>query len=311
MTGKEKMSEKGVDLRLWILSVIAVVSVGFGLGVLLQNKDEAAPQDDVIKTKLLSSFTTTKDTFSPHHLLYDMENVDKEFLKSTKRIQQAIDKTLGALKLDLRSSACHESDDGSYSCQLVMEQGHGTIQAFPENGVLTMDLALNHNHQSLLPAVDIIKEHFAIGGDAVTSVWTIDFRGQQSSKITNHQITMSSAVFVHKKLLFSGRTKYHQVDVWQTKGADARPVHEDVLKYNLQPGDPRWTTNELAPIDVEVYVDGNFVVSSGGDEELDYELDIHTVMMAHPNPKRVGAISASEFCCDGLFSVFVLLMCAN
>ncbi|CAJ1942026.1 unnamed protein product [Cylindrotheca closterium] len=289
MTKKESLNDEGIDVRLWLASVIAVVSVGFGVGAMTS-------AGGVTTTSNINTNTTpdisSSTPFSVHHMIYDMKNVDKEFLKSEDRIQEAISKSTKALDLDLISSGCHLLEEtSSYSCLMVMEQGQGAIHSFPENGVISIDLAVHDDKKSLIEAAAIIKEHFAIGDD-VTTLWTIDQRGEPESRKNQNTLTMSSAVYTEKNHVFSTKTDYHQVDIWQTKSADGRVTYENTLKHNLQPGDPRWTTNELSPHDFDVFVNGLYIASSDREEALDAELDVHPVMFAHPNPKRVAFSSS-------------------
>ena len=59
-----------------------------------------------------------------------------------------------------------------------------------------------------------------------------------------------------KEQIVSTLTKHQRVDIWDLVGMEDFPTHEDVLKHDLQPGDPRWTTTEIVSPDRILFLNG-------------------------------------------------------
>lgn len=56
-------------------------------------------------------------------------------------------------------------------------------------------------------------------------------------------------------------TPYQRIDIWDTKELGETPSHDDVIKHNLQKGDPRLLTTELTSPSRMFFLDGTAQVS--------------------------------------------------
>jgi spermidine synthase len=232
------------------------------------------------------------------HLLVDLKNVDKEFLNSEERLAAAIVEVIKEGGLTLLSYHCHALVPSGVSCVGVLLESHISLQTWPEEGVITIDL-FTCGSAPLIPVIPKLIELFGIG-DNVQSQWSHSLRGFRDGErhILDNQSdlavwVLSPLEMYKKENIVSVKSPIQQIDIWDIVELDATPSHEDALKHNLQPGDPRWLTPELASPDRLLFLDGTLqaMAKSG---PVFREAIVHPAMFAHPNPKNVVIVGGGE-----------------
>lgn len=202
--------------------------------------------------------------------------------------------------------------------------------AWPEEGVITIDL-FTCGSAPLIPVIPKLIELFGIG-DNVQSQWSHSLRGFRDGErhILDNQSdlavwVLSPLEMYKKENIVSVKSPIQQIDIWDIVELDATPSHEDALKHNLQPGDPRWLTPELASPDRLLFLDGTLQVSNlatifvfascfvqlitpfcktqamAKSGPVFREAIVHPAMFAHPNPKNVVIVGGGEgaILCEG------------
>eukprot|EP00536_Pseudo-nitzschia_multiseries_P014415 jgi/Psemu1/214572/e_gw1.698.21.1 len=96
-----------------------------------------------------------------------------------------------------------------------------------------------------------------------------------------------------KEQIVSKLTKFQRVDIWDIVGLEETPSHEDALKHNLQPGDPRWHTAEVVSPTRMLFLDGTLQSESSSQKEY-HEALVHAGMFSHSDPKRVAIVGGAE-----------------
>jgi S-adenosylmethionine/arginine decarboxylase-like enzyme len=253
----------------------------FGLGFILDI--------DVILKKM--------EPISPtgEHLVLDLKGVETEFLKSEKRLVKAIADAAAKLDLHLLSCNCFSTASESTSCFGTLPQAQISLQAWPESGVVALDV-FHEGPKSLLPVVDILKETFEIGQD-VQAVWSIEYRGDNKERhFEMSQYLFNSMVSKVKKKISSVKTRKYTLDIWETLDEDETITYDDAIAHKLEPDDPRWHTNDLARVTKSAWIDRKSLTSNDTDAALATEPQMHPALIVHPNPKHVaiGKISLGD-----------------
>ena len=260
------------------------------------------------------------------HLLVDFKNVDKDFLNSEERLANAMVEVIQEGGLTLLSYHCHALIPSGVSCVGVLLESHISLQTWPAEGVITLDL-FTCGTAPLLPVIPKLVELFGIG-ENVVSQWSHSLRGFRDGErhILDNQSDLAlwvlSPLEVHKKeMIVSVATPVQQIDIWDLVELDATPSHEDAIRHNLQPGDPRWRTPELASPDRMLFLDGTLQVRGrvrdssavffcqspfshrwlpAHSQAMTHsgpvfrEAVVHPAMFAHPNPENVVIVGGGE-----------------
>jgi hypothetical protein len=126
----------------------------------------------------------------------------------------------------------------------------------------------------LIPVIPKLVELFGIG-ENVQSQWSHSLRGFRDGErhILDNQSdlavwVLSPLEMYKKENIVSVKSPIQQIDIWDIVELDATPSHEDAIKHNLQPGDPRWLTPELASPDRLLFLDGTLQVSISHDSNF-------------------------------------------
>ena len=241
---------------------------------------------------------------SGQHLLIDIEGVEAEFLNSEKRLTEAMVASAEAAGLVMVSSHCHSLVPMGVSCVGVLLESHISFHTWPEEGVITLDV-FTSGSRSLLSVVKTIEKLFGPPRDdmKLRTQWSHEIRGYrtQEEKALNYLDDssdlslwiLSPLEVYHKEQIFSNVTKYQRVDVWDLVELTSVPSYDDVIKHNLQPGDPRLGTPELATPDRMLFLDGA-IQSISSTENIFHEALVHPGMFTHPNPKHVAILGGAE-----------------
>ena len=160
----------------------------------------------------------------------------------------------------------------------------------------------------LIPVVSTIQELFGIPreGDTIQMQWSHELRGFRNKNkdpstmdssgdnyaMLDHNSDLSQMIWspidvTMKEQIVSTLTKHQRVDIWDLVGLEETPSYEDVMRENLQPGYPRWTTSEIVAPTRHLFLDGVLQSESGSQQEL-HEALVHPGMFSHPNPKNVA-----------------------
>ena len=175
-----------------------------------------------------------------------------------------------------------------------------------------MDLFTCGNNP-LIPVVKTIEKLFGPprAGDKVQTQWSHELRGfrrtppseegaaaNENYALLDHNSDLSQIVWspfdcTVKEQVVSTLTQHQRVDIWDIVGLEDTPTHEDVLRENLQPGDPRWLTSEIVKPDRYLFLDG--IMQSDSDSTREYhEAMVHPGMFTHPQPKNIGIVGGAE-----------------
>lgn len=309
-----------IDVRLFLAVMTTAMVLAFGVGVSFAPPAldppalfnawvpvsivEEKPEENIVRS---TEFDNLQDVESPYepsgqHLLVDIKGIDADFLDSEERLAQAMVDAVKAGGLSMLSYHCHKLIPMGVSCVGVLLESHISFHTWPVEGVITLDL-FTCGPTPLLEVVPEIEKLFAIGENTET-LWSHELRGfhlnATKSPEKRHLMEQSDLVFwvlspltSHKKQIVSTKTRFQKVDIWELKEHDETPSHEDALKYNLQPGDPRWLTGELVTPDKLLFLDGT-LQSLSSSERIYHEALVHPAMFAHPNPKHIGLIGGGE-----------------
>jgi S-adenosylmethionine decarboxylase proenzyme len=237
-------------------------------------------------------------------LLVDIKGIEADFLDSEERLSKAMVDTVAAAGLTMLSYHCHSLVPKGVSCVGVLLESHISFHTWPDEGVITLDL-FTCGSNPLIPVVKTIERLFGIGPNTL-SQWSHELRGFRRGKNTgdegyallDHNSDLSQLVWspfdcTIKEQVVSTLTKYQRVDIWDIVGLEDTPTHEDVIRENLQPGDPRWFTAEIVKPDRFLFLDGVMQSDSASNHEY-HEALVHPAMFAHPNPKHIGIVGGAE-----------------
>lgn len=301
-----------VDIRIFLATITVAMAASFIAGVGLGpvefpeviGKEAAHTVRDHFYPPPLEP--ATKELVEQHlpagqHLLVDIEGVDADFLNSESRLSQAMVETVQESGLTMLSYHCHSLLPSGVSCVGVLLESHISFHTWPDDGVITLDL-FTCGPKPLLPAVNTIKRVFGIGEKPHTK-WSHELRGFRSEEVKKkHYLADSSDLSLwvlspldmySKDQIYSNLTKIQRVDIWEIREMTDTPTYEDVLRYNMTPGDPRLSSPEYATPDRMLFLDGTLqsVMSS---ENVYHEAMVHPAMFAHPSPKSVVILGGGE-----------------
>lgn len=242
---------------------------------------------------------------SGQHLLVDLKNVEAAFLDSEERLAQAMVDVVREAHLTLLSYHCHSLQPAGVSCVGVLLESHISFHTWPDEGVITLDL-FTCGPNPLMPVIPSIEKLFGVPrseDEEVVSKWGHELRGfRYSSDRRKHYLDNASDLaswviapmnLLYKKEIVSVVTPYQRIDIWDTKEPGETPSHDDVLKYNLQKGDPRLLTSELTSPSRIFFLDGTAQSVSDFEKEF-HEALVHPAMFAHDGPRRVAIIGGGE-----------------
>jgi spermidine synthase len=269
----------------------------FGDGV-LDRRDDAVPAT--------GSGEEPEHQPAGQHLLVDIKNVNADFLNSEERLAHAMVEVVNSAKLTLLSYHCHSLEPAGVSCVGVLLESHISFHTWPDEGVITLDL-FTCGPNNLMPVVPVIEELFGVprGGDSdpVQTMWSHELRGFRSHEARKaHYLDLSSDLswyvtspleMLVKDEIVSVQTPFQRIDIWDVLDVGETPSYNDMLKHDLQPGDPRFFTSELASPDRLLFLDGKIQSFKNTDSEF-HESLVHPAMFAHSDPKRVVIIGGGE-----------------
>jgi S-adenosylmethionine decarboxylase proenzyme len=239
----------------------------------------------------------------------DIKGIEADFLDAEARLSKAMVDTVVAAGLTMLSYHCHSLVPKGVSCVGVLLESHISFHTWPDEGVITLDL-FTCGSNPLLGVVKTIKELFGIprAGEKIVMQWSHELRGFRrgygsrsggdESSVDKHfaaldhnsdlsQLAWSPFDCHVKEQIVSTLTKYQRVDIWDLVSLEDFPTHDDVVRHNLQPGDPRWTTVDIVSPDRYFFLNGVLQSDSGSTHEY-HEAMVHPGMFLHPRPKRVG-----------------------
>ena len=217
------------------------------------------------------------------HLLVDIKNVEADFLNSEDRLAHAMVSVVKAGGLTLLSYHCHSLMPAGVSCVGVLLESHVSFHTWPEEGVITLDL-FTCGSAPLVPVVPQIEELFGVPRavvrddgtpdpvekEKIITKWSHELRGfRHPKKRTNDYLDNSSdlshwvlspLVMSLKKQIVSTLTPFQRIDIWDVIDEEDTPSYQDAMKYDLQPGDPRWLSNEIVMPDRLLFLDGTLQV---------------------------------------------------
>jgi S-adenosylmethionine decarboxylase proenzyme len=238
-----------VDIRVFLVTITIVMAVSFVVGVSIA--PEPTSVHSIKGNTILSSPSTPEvhDSFfnlseketntaedlhlpAGQHLLVDIEGVDGEFLNSEERLSKAMVDTVNEAGLHMLSYHCHALLPAGVSCVGVLLESHISFHTWPSDGVITLDL-FTCGSNPLLPVVATIERLFGIPSEKnpdqkIHTQWSHELRGfRPEEEIKKNYLADSSDLSLwvlsplemySKTQVYSGRTKFQQVDVWDLVG---------------------------------------------------------------------------------------------
>jgi len=299
-----------VDIRVFLACITLAMAASFIVGVGLGPAStviEDIPKAEVVKdsyselTKEEIKKIAEEHRPSGQHLLVDIEGVEEAFLNSEERLSKAMVDTVQEAGLTMLSYHCHSLIPSGVSCVGVLLESHISFHTWPSEGVITLDL-FTCGSKPLLPAVKTLERLFGIGESPRTQ-WSHELRGfRNEEEKKGHYLDDSSDLSLwvlsplemySKDQIYSNLTKFQRVDIWDIREVTDTPTYEDVLKYNMSPGDPRLFTPEYATPDRLLFLDGT-VQSTRMSEMIYHEAMVHPGMFAHPDPRNVAIVGGGE-----------------
>jgi len=242
--------------------------------------------------------------------LVDIKGIEADFLDSEVRLAKAMVDTVSNAGLTMLSYHCHKLIPKGVSCVGVLLESHISFHTWPDEGVITLDLFTCGNNP-LVPVVKTIQDLFGIPreGDKIEMQWSHELRGFRNKDkvadrtndnyaLLDHNSDLSQMVWSPidcplKEQIVSTLTKFQRIDIWDIIGLEETPSHEDALKHNLQPGDPRWNTAEIVSPTRMLFLDGILQSESSSEREY-HEALVHAGMFSHADPKRVAIVGGAE-----------------
>lgn len=234
-----------VDIRVFLVMITCAMAASFIAGVAIA---PAPASDQNMKSTLLYSspsnpdvrdeffkiseedIDSVEDKHLPagQHLLVDIEGVDEDFLNSEERLSKAMVDTVKESGLHMLSYHCHALVPSGVSCVGVLLESHISFHTWPAEGVITLDL-FTCGAKPLLPAVETIERLFGIQStknpnQKIHTQWSHELRGfRPEEELKKNYLADSSDLSLwvlsplemySKKQIYSGRTKFQQVDIW-------------------------------------------------------------------------------------------------
>jgi S-adenosylmethionine decarboxylase proenzyme len=266
-----------IDVRVFLATIMLGMAASFGVGVgfgpdaLAPVSNNAPVQPHEPRHVYLDppdlDQITQEEEHQPagQHLLVDLKNVDADFLNSEERLANAIVDVIKEGGLTLLSYHCHALIPSGVSCVGVLLESHISLQTWPEEGVITLDL-FTCGSAPLLPVIPKLIQLFGVG-ENVQSQWSHSLRGFRDGErhILDNQSdlavwVLSPLEMYKKENVVSYKSPIQQIDIWDVVDLEATPTHQDAIRHNLQPGDPRWLTPELVTPDRLLFLDGTLQV---------------------------------------------------
>mmetsp|Transcript_16076 Transcript_16076/g.34837 ORF Transcript_16076/g.34837 Transcript_16076/m.34837 type:complete len:748 (+) Transcript_16076:244-2487(+) len=316
-----------VDIRVFVSVIVIAMAVSFGVGVGLgptAHTPASAPKAQELpsvtsvemnEAEIALAALAAADDGELHepagqHLLVDIKGIEAAFLDSEERLAKAMVDTVNHAGLTMLSYHCHKLIPKGVSCVGVLLESHISFHTWPDEGVITLDLFTCGNNP-LVPVVKTIKDLFGIPreNDTIGMQWSHELRGFRNKEKVPNRGNDNYAVLDHnsdlslmvwspidcpiKEQIVSKLTKFQRVDIWDLVGLEETPSHNDALKHNLQPGDPRWHTAELVSPTRMLFLDGTLQSESSSQKEY-HEALVHAGMFSHADPKRVAIVGGAE-----------------
>lgn len=369
MATEERNDLYTIDIRVFLVTMTVAMVAAFVAGVSMAPPDPSllasgVPSNPGMATSSKGPTPEVHDSFfnlskedmqipddqhlpAGQHLLVDIEGVDEDFLNSEERLSKAMVDTVNDAGLHMLSYHCHALIPSGVSCVGVLLESHISFHTWPSEGVITLDLFTCGN-KPLLPAVATIERLFGIQDTKdptrkIHTQWSHELRGfRPEEEVKKNYLADSSDLSLwvlsplemHSKTqIFSGRTKYQQVDIWDivevrlvrsiaiiaihlfllhvVRNLDFlqhpqlshtlafavqlvdTPSYQDILKHNMTPGDPRSQMTDYVTPDRLLFLDGT-IQSLHSTERVYHEAMVHSAMFAHPGPKRVAIVGGGE-----------------
>jgi S-adenosylmethionine decarboxylase proenzyme len=286
MTNMESPPVKrlAIDIRVFLATITTAMALAFGVGVgmgpagpttRVEPAEYRQMQDRVVRSvetlaaaSKLQNASDEVHQAAGQHLLVDIKGVDSDFLDSEERLSKAMVDAVIAGGLTMLSYHCHKLHPSGVSCVGVLLESHISFHTWPGDGVITLDL-FTCGSNSLMPVIPKLKELFGVGENSEMQ-WSHELRGFRHEKDSRTSLDTEndlsfwvlSPLELHtKKEVVTVKSKFQQIDIWDILDVDSVPSHYDAIKHNLQPGDPRWLTPELATPDRLLFLDGILQVS--------------------------------------------------
>lgn len=222
-----------IDIRIFLVTITIAMAAAFIAGVSIAPSDSTSARTGKrVQQGDTESLLNVGEDDAEHlpagqHLLVDIEGVDKDFLNSEERLSKAMVNTVEEAGLHMLSYHCHSLLPAGVSCVGVLLESHISFHTWPDEGVITLDL-FTCGPKPLLPVIETIERLFGIPSPdpekKVHTRWSHELRGfRPEEEVKKNYLADSSdlALWVlsplemySKKQIYSGRTKYQQVDVW-------------------------------------------------------------------------------------------------
>jgi spermidine synthase/S-adenosylmethionine/arginine decarboxylase-like enzyme len=246
---------------------------------------------------------------SGEHLLVDVRGVNSRLLNSDERIATIATTMVDLTKeceIALLSYHCYSHVSMRVSCFGVSSEGHVSIRAWPEEGVIIIDLFRFGASSNMVKILPFIKKLFIVpcldlveGTDEDLPepklIWSHKLRGFREGfyGYERYDNPLESDVGedvlrMHyldmKEVLISEETEFQHVDIYEV----INPRVTSLASYGRS-----FLHSEMYRPDKLLYLDGVQQSSLYG-EAAYHEALVHPSMITHPNPRRVAIIGGGE-----------------
>ena len=226
-----------VDIRLFLFTLVISMACSFWCGVAFVPPRAAVdsvssipiPTIRRLASSVPSSDLSKETTIFPiehspfgHHVLVDINGIDREFLDSETRLIAAMTQTVEEAGLTMLSYHCHKLIPEGISCFGVLLESHVSFHTWPDEGVICLDLLISRRPNPLIPVVPLIERYFGVG-EYIETKWAHELRGFRSTnekenyhdKVGDLSHWAISPLEVQtKNIVYSNLTQYQQVDIW-------------------------------------------------------------------------------------------------
>jgi len=228
------------------------------------------------------------------HLMVDIRNVDGSFLKSERRLANAMLEVIDEAKLMLLSYHCHGIvPRKGVSCVGILEKNYFSFHTWPEDGVITLDLCVG-GYNSLISMVPMIERVFSVPRshvDKPVMIWARKIRGYPQEGATDLDVYVLHDLGAHiKEQVATVKTDFQTIDVYDYAFLRNETINEYGRKAMLSQDAQHSVSGRPERI---VFLDG-MIQSTAFREAAYHEALVHPALFTHVNPKRVAIIGGGE-----------------
>ena len=210
------------------------------------------------------------------HLLVDINNVEADFLGSQVHLANAMIDIIAQSEFTLLSYHCRGLIPEGVSCVGILLEGHVSLDTWPSERVITLDL-FTCGSKSSLPLVQVMYKLFGLprqGGVAPEMVWNHKKRGFRYTEgadvvngLSDLDRFLGNAELV-KDQLFSTQIGMHKIDIYDSIESRFRNYEESYRRSFTTDGSYESQNPQLFQKKTVFYLSMGFYIASGSEKQL-------------------------------------------